>query len=180
VQLTVRVPRVVATSVAIVVAFAAVAVMLPATAVSDTSIVVCIDPATQNLTVNPSCTGSTLSWAQAGVAGAAGATGAQGAAGAAGPAGKDGATTALHLNTSRPSLVARIETTLQVQGDVLTDVNDTVRKGLATTRALAPSADPSVAALQTQVENQAVSINRLVNVLRALSKAQLQLVQGLS
>jgi len=179
VQLTVRVPRFVATSVVILVAFVAVAVALPATAVSDTSIVVCIDPATQVLTVNPSCTGGTLSWAQAGVQGPAGAQGPAGPTGPAGPAGKAAANPVVHLNTTRPSLVARIETSLQVQADVLTDVNDAVRQGLATTRALPPSADPAVATLQTQAETQAVSINRLVNVLRALSKAQLQLLAGL-
>jgi hypothetical protein len=178
VQLTVRVPRFVATFIAIIVAVVAVAVVLPATASSDTSIVVCVDPTSLDLTVNPTCTGSTLSWNQTGVAGAAGATGATGPAGPAGAAGKS-TVAAVHLNTSKPALVARIEASLLVQAGVLTDINDTTRSGLATLRALPPSADPSVASLQTQVEGQAVSINRLVNALRALSKTQTQLLQGL-
>jgi hypothetical protein len=175
VQLTVRVPRLAATFVAIVVAVAAVAVVLPATAASDSVIRVCVDPTSLALTVDPACTGSLLTWNQAGVPGPAGATG---AVGPAGPAGK-ATVAAVHLNTSKPALVARIESNLLVQAGVLTDVNDTVRRGLAASRAAPPSIDPAVTALRTQVELQAVSLNRLVNVLRALSKTQSQLLQGL-
>ena len=56
-QFTVRLPRWVATTVAIVVASVVVAAVLPAVANSDTKIVVCIDPTTLNLTVNSACTG---------------------------------------------------------------------------------------------------------------------------
>src|SRR5882724_312493 len=78
VQFTVRLPRFVATAFAIVVAAVAVTAVVPATAASDTSIVVCIDPTTKNLTVDPACSGSTLTWNQQGVAGTNGATGAIG------------------------------------------------------------------------------------------------------
>jgi hypothetical protein len=174
VQFTVRLPRWVATTCAIVVAAVAVAALLPATASSDTQIVVCIDPATKDLTVAATCTGSTLSWNQAGVAGtngAAGATGPAGPAGAAGPA--------THLARSKPALTARIESALEVQSAAITGVNRDLRASLATTSALLPSSDPTIAALQAGLGVQGSSIARLVNVLRALTKAQTQLLQGL-
>ena len=83
-----------------------------------------------------------------------------------------------HLNTSKPALVAQIQSSLLVQAGVLTDVNDTVRSGLATTRRSPPRPIRRCDAADTG-RGQAVAINRLVNVLRALSKAQWQLVQGL-
>jgi hypothetical protein len=58
-------------------------------------------------------------------------------------------------------------------------VNDSVRSGLATVKKLPPATDPTVKALQAQIAVQGAAINKLVNVLRALSKAQTQLVQGL-
>ncbi|MEO9175304.1 MAG: hypothetical protein ABI317_07290, partial [Gaiellales bacterium] len=85
----------------------------------------------------------------------------------------------MHLGKTRPALVAQIQATLVVQAGVLTDVNDAVRTGLATTKKLAPSTDPTVKVLQAQLAVQGAAINKLVNVLRALSKAQTQLVQGL-
>ena len=170
-QFTVRLPRFAVTAFAIVVAAVAVAALLPATASSDTSIVVCIDPTTKNLTVDPACTGSALSWNQQGAAGANGATGPAGPAGPQGPA--------VHLSKSKPALAAKIEVALEVQSAIITDVNHTVRDSLATTSKLTPSTDPTVAALQVAVNTQGTAIGRLVNVLRALSKAQSQLLQGL-
>jgi hypothetical protein len=174
VQFTVRLPRFAVTAVAIIVAAVAVAAMLPATASSDTQIVVCVDPTTMNLTLDASCTGSHLSWNQQGVAGAAGAAGATGAAGPAGPQGP-----AVHLARSKPALTARIEAALEVQSATISDVNHAVRDSLATTAKLTPSADPTVAVLQVAVNAQGTALARLINVLRALSKAQSQLLQGL-
>jgi hypothetical protein len=174
VQFTVRLPRWLATTLAIVVAAVAVAAVLPATAASDSSIVVCIDPGTKNLTVDPSCTGSTLSWNQQGVAGAAGAAGATGPAGAIGPVGP-----AVHLAKTQPTLTARIEASLEVQSATITDVNRDIRASLALSNKLLPSTDPTIAELQDAVKVQGSSIGRLVNVLRALTKAQNQLLRGL-
>jgi hypothetical protein len=174
VQFTVRLPRWLVTTCAIVVAAVGVATVLPATASSDSSIVVCIDPITKNLTVDPACTGSTLTWNQQGVAGAAGAAGATGPTGPQGPAGP-----AVHLGTSRPTLTANIEAALQVQSATITDVNRNVRASLALTNALLPSTDPTILGLQGAVKVQGTSIGRLVNVLRALVKAQNQLLHGL-
>jgi hypothetical protein len=174
VQFTVRLPRFVATAFAIVVAAVAVTAVLPASAASDTSIVVCIDPATKNLTVDPACSGSTLTWNQQGVAGTNGATGATGPAGPAGPQGP-----AVHLNKSKPALAARIEVALEIQDATISNVNHDLHASLATTSKLAPSTDPTVQALQTAVNVQGSAIARLVNVLRALTKAQRQLLQGL-
>jgi hypothetical protein len=174
VQFTVRLPRWLATTLAILVAAVGVAVVLPATASSDSAIVVCIDPATKNLTVDPTCTGSTLTWNQQGVAGAAG------AAGASGPAGPKGAPgPAVHLGTSKPTLTAKIEAALEVQSATITDVNHDIRASLALSNALLPSTDPTILGLQDAVKAQGTSIGRLVNVLRALSKAQNQLLLGL-
>lgn len=173
-QFTVRLPRFIATAFAIVVVVAAVTAVLPATAASDTSIVVCIDPATKNLTIDPACAGSTLTWNQQGVAGTNGATGATGPAGPAGPQGP-----AMHLNKSKPALAARIEASLEIQDSTISNVNHDLHASLATTSKLAPSTDPTVLALQTAVNVQGSAIARLVNVLRALTKAQRQLLQGL-
>jgi hypothetical protein len=159
------------------VAAVAVAALLPATASSDTQIVVCVDPTTMNLTVAASCTGSTLSWNQQGAAGKDGAAGAAGATGPAGPAGAPGP--AVHLAKSKPALAAKIESALEIQTTTISDVNHDLRASLAGTNALLPSADPTVAALQAGVKVQGTSIARLVNVLRALTKAQTQLLQGL-
>jgi len=174
VQFTVRLPRVVATALAIVVAAVAVAALLPATASSDSSIVVCVDPTSHDLTVDPACTGSTLSWNQQGAAGTNGAAGAIGPAGPAGPQGP-----AVHLGKSKPALAARIEVALEVQSATITNVNHDVRASLATTTKLLPSSDSTVLALQSAVNVQGSAIARLVNVLRALTKAQSQLLQGL-
>jgi hypothetical protein len=174
VQFTVRLPRFVATAFAIVVAAVAVTAVLPATAASDTSIVVCIDPTTMNLTIDPTCTGSRLTWNQQGVAGANGAAGATGPAGPAGPQGP-----AVRLNKSKPALAARIEAALEIQDATISNVNHDLHASLATTSKLAPSTDPTVQALQTAVNVQGSAIARLVNVLRALTKAQRQLLQGL-
>lgn len=181
-QFTVRLPRWLATTCAIVVATVAVAALLPATASSDSSIVVCVNPATGVLSAEvSSCapadkltlsqSGPTGATGAAGPAGPAGATGAAGAAGTPGPA--------THLARSKPSLTARLETSLAVQAATLTDINHDMRASLATTTTLAPSTDPTIATLQTAVNVQGTSIARLVNVLRSLSKAQAQLVQGL-
>jgi hypothetical protein len=177
VQFTVRLPRWLATALAIVVAAVGVATVLPATASSDSSIVVCIDPVTQDLTVKSTCTGSTLSWNQQGVAGAAGAPGSAGAIGPAGPAGATGP--AVHLAKSQPTLTARIEAALEVQAATITDVNHDIRGSLALSNKLLPSSDPTIAGLQAAVKVQGTSIARLVNVLRALTKAQNQLLVGL-
>jgi hypothetical protein len=174
VQFTVRLPRFVATAFAIIVAAVAFTAVVPATAASDTSIVVCIDPMTKNLTVDPACSGSTLTWNQQGVAGTNGATGATGPAGPAGPQGP-----AVHLNKSKPVLAARIEAALEIQDATISNVNHDLHASLATTSKLAPATDPTVQALQTAVNVQGSSIARLVNVLRALTKAQRQLLQGL-
>jgi hypothetical protein len=174
VQFTVRLPRWFATTLAIVVAAVGVAVVLPATASSDSSIVVCIDPISKNLTVDPGCTGSTLSWNQQGLAGTAGAAGATGPAGAAGPAGP-----AVHLAKTQPTLTARVEASLEVQGATITDVNRDIRASLALSNKLLPSTDPTIAELQDAVKVQGSSLGRLVNVLRALTKAQNQLLRGL-
>jgi hypothetical protein len=174
VQFTVRLPRWLATTLAIIVAAAGVAVVLPATASSDSSIVVCIDPATKNLTVDPACTGSTLTWNQQGVAGAAGAAGASGPAGPIGPAGP-----AVHLAKTQPTLAARIEASLELQSATITDVNRDIRASVALSNKLLPSTDPTIAELQDAVKVQGSSIGRLVNVLRALTKAQNQLLRGL-
>jgi hypothetical protein len=172
VQFTVRLSRLGATVLATVAAVA-VLVALPASASSDATISVCVDPTTLVLSLSQ-CGGQVLTWNQTGVAGAAGTVGATGPAGPAGPAGL-----ATHLSKSHPALAAQIQTSLVVQASVLTDVNDAVRQGLATTKKLTPSTDPTVLALQTQLAVQGAAINRLVNVLRALSKAQTQLIQGL-
>jgi hypothetical protein len=174
VQFTVRLPRFVATAFAIVVVVVAVTAVLPATAASDTSIVVCIDPATKNLTIDPACAGSTLTWNQQGVAGTNGATGATGPTGPAGPQGPT-----MHLNKSKPALAARIEAALEIQDSTISNVNHDLHASLATTSKLAPSTDPTVLTLQTAVNVQGSAIARLVNVLRALTKAQRQLLQGL-
>jgi hypothetical protein len=171
VQFTVRLPRWVATGIAIVVASLVVATVLPAVASSDTKIVVCIDPTTLNLTVNASCTGQTLSWAQAGVAGAPGATGATGPAGPAGPT--------AHLAKSKPSLVAKLETVLDVQAQTLRDVNGDVHASVVTASKLQPVSDPTVSSLEDAVNVQGLAIARLINVMKALTKAQDQLLQGL-
>lgn len=170
-QFTVRLPRFVATAFAIVVAAVAVTAVVPATAASDTSIVVCIDPTTKNLTVDPACSGSTLTWNQQGVAGTTGATGPAGPAGPQGPA--------VHLNKSKPVLAARIEAALEIQDATISNVNHDLHASLATTSKLAPATDPTVQALQTAVNVQGSALARLVNVLRALTKAQRQLLQGL-
>jgi hypothetical protein len=171
VQFTVRLPRFVATAFAIVVAAVAVTAVVPATAASDTSIVVCIDPTTKNLTVDPACSGSTLTWNQQGVAGTTGATGPAGPAGPQGPA--------VHLNKSKPVLAARIEAALEIQDATISNVNHDLHASLTTTSKLAPATDPTVQALQTAVNVQGSALARLVNVLRALTKAQRQLLQGL-
>ena len=173
-QFTVRLPRWLVTGLAIVVAAVGVATVLPATASSDSSIVVCIDPTTKDLTVDPTCTGSTLSWNQQGVAGAPGLAGATGPAG---PMGASGPT--VHLATSQPTLTAKIEAALEVQTTTITDVNHDIRASLALSKGAVPSTDPTIAGLQTAVAVQGTSIARLVNVLRALAKAQGQLLHGL-
>jgi hypothetical protein len=85
----------------------------------------------------------------------------------------------VHLGTSRPTLTANIEAALQVQSATITDVNRNVRASLALTNALLPSTDPTILGLQGAVKVQGTSIGRLVNVLRALVKAQNQLLHGL-
>jgi hypothetical protein len=175
VQFTVRLSRLGATVLAMVAAVA-VLVVLPASASSDATISVCVNPATLDLTL-AQCNGQVLTWNQTGIAGAAGTVGATGATGPAGPAGPAGPV--MHLSKTHPALAAQIQASLAVQASVLTDINDDVRTGLATTKRLPPSTDPTVKALQAQVAVQGAAINRLVNVLRALSKAQAQLVQGL-
>jgi hypothetical protein len=185
VQFTVRLPRWLATTCAIVVAAVAVAALLPATASSDSSITVCVNSMNGNLTSDLTTCDPTnrITFNQSGPAGATGATGAAGPAGPAGATGPAGAAgtpgPATHLAKSKPSLTARIETSLAVQAATLTDINHDMRSSLATTTELAPSTDPTVATLQTAVNVQGTSITRLVNVLRALSKAQSQLLQGL-
>ncbi len=66
-----------------------------------------------------------------------------------------------------------------MQAGTLTDVNHDLRASSATITGLAPSADPTTAAIQQAAVVQGTQIARLVNVLRALSKAQTQLLQGL-
>jgi hypothetical protein len=171
VQFTVRLPRWVATTIAIVVASVAVATVLPAVANSDSTIVVCIDPTTKNLTVDPTCTGQVISWAQQGIAGTAGAAGATGPAGPAGPT--------AHLAKSKPSLVAKLETTLDVQAQTLRDVNGDVHASVVATSKLQPVSDPTVSALEDAVNVQGLAIVRLINVMKALNKAQGQLLQGI-
>jgi hypothetical protein len=175
VQFTVRLSRRAATGLAILSALVAM-VVLPASASSDTTISVCVDPATFVLSFSQ-CGGQVVSWNQSGVPGTAGAAGAAGATGPAGPRGPAGPAT--HLDKTHPALAAQIQAALVVQAGVLTDVNDSVRTGLATMKKLPPSTDPTVKALQAQVAAQGAAINKLVNVLRALSKAQSQLVSGL-
>jgi hypothetical protein len=181
VQLTVRIPRWVMTGLAILVASVGMAALLPAIASSDSVVTynACIDPMTQDITFDSSCTGTAITWNQTGPAGADGAAGQDGAPGPAGPAGPAGAVA--HLDKSKPALVAKILTTLAVQNSVASDVNSNIRAGLAASKKLtvAPTTDPVVGALQTQLALQGASIERLVNVLRALSKAQALLVQGL-
>jgi hypothetical protein len=177
VQLTVRLPRWLVTALAIVVAAVGVATVLPATAESDSSIVVCIDPVTKDLTVDPTCTGSTLTWSQQGVAGAAGPAGAAGATGPAGPKGDTGPP--VRLATSHPTLTARLEASLEVESTTITDVNHDLRASLALSNAVLPSTDPTIAGLQNAVKVQGTSIGRLLNVLRDLAKTQGQLLRGL-
>jgi hypothetical protein len=178
VQFTVRLPRWLATTLAIVIASVAVAALLPAIAASDSPIIkVCIDPASNDLTVNPTCTGSTISWNQQGVAGTNGAAGATGATGATGPAGAPGP--ALHLAKSKPGLEAKIEAALAVQSATLTDINHDLRTSAAITTKLTPSSDPTLAAVQTGLNVQAAQLARIVNVLRSLTKAQGLLLQGI-
>jgi hypothetical protein len=182
VQFTVRLPRWLATTCAIVVAAVAVAALLPATASSDSAIIVCVDHMTGVLSADVSAcpAADKLTLSQTGPTGATGATGPAGPAGATGPAGAAGAPgAATHLAKSRPSLTARLETSLAVQAATLTDINHDMRASLATTKKLAPSTDPTTATLQNAVNVQGTSIARLVNVLRSLSKAQAQLLQGL-
>lgn len=178
-QFTVRLPRWFATACAIVVGAVAVAAWLPATAGSASSAVikVCVDPTTFDLTVRGDCTGQIISWNQDGVPGTNGTNGATGPTGPAGPAGAAGP--AVHLARSKPALTAKIESALEIQSAAITAVNRDLRASRATTSALAPSADPTVAALQGGLKVQGSSIARLVNVLRALTKAQTQLLQGL-
>jgi hypothetical protein len=175
VQFTVRLPRWLATTFAIVVASVAVAALLPAIAVSDSPIIkVCIDPTSMALNINPACTGTTISWNQQGVAGPTGATGATGATGPAGaPA------PAFHLAKAKPTLEAKIEASLAVQSATLTDINHDLRDSLAITSKLAPSTDPTLAAVQTGLNVQGAEIARLVNVLRGLTKAQGLMLQGI-
>jgi hypothetical protein len=175
VQFTVRLSRRAATGLAILSALAAM-VVLPASASSDATISVCVDPTTLVLSL-AQCGGQVLSWNQTGVPGAPGAAGTAGATGLTGPRGPAGPST--NLGKTHPALAAQIQATLIVQAGVLTDVNDSVRTGLATAKKLPPSTDPTVKALQAEVAAQDVAINKLVNVLRALSKAQTQLLQGL-
>ena len=170
-QFTVRLPRWVATTIAIVVASVVVATVLPAVANSDTKIVVCVDPTTLNLTVSSACTGQVLSWNQQGVAGSPGATGATGPAGPAGPL--------AHLSKSKPTLTANLETTLDVQAQTLRDVNGDVRASVVATSKLQPATDPTVSALETAVNVQGLAIARLINVMKALTKAQTQLLKGI-
>jgi hypothetical protein len=181
VQITIRLPRFAVTAAAILVAAVTVVALLPASASSDsvTTFTACVDPTTQDLTFS-ACGGSVITWNQAGTPGAQGATGATGAAGATGPAGAAGAAgPATHLDKSKPALVAKIQTALAVQGAVLTDINGNVRDSLATAKLLAPSADPAVAVLQHELAVEGSAEQRLVNVMRALSKAQALLLQGL-
>jgi hypothetical protein len=175
VQFTVRLSRRAATGLAIMSALAAM-VMLPASASSDSTISVCVDPATFVLSFSQ-CGGQVVTWNQSGVPGAAGAAGLPGATGPAGPRGPAGPV--MHLDKTHPALAAQIQAALLVQAGVLTNVNDSVRTGLAAAKKLPPSTDPTVQALQGQLAVQGAAINKLVNVLRALSKAQGQLVQGL-
>jgi hypothetical protein len=182
VQFTVRLPRWLATTCAIVVAAVAVAALLPATASSDSSITVCVNSTNGNLTSDlTTCDpANRITWNQSGAAGATGAAGPAGPAGATGAAGAAGTPgPATHLAKSKPSLTARLETSIAVQAATLTDINHDMRASLATTTNLAPSTDPTIATLQTAVNVQGTSITRLVNVLRSLSKAQSQLLQGL-
>jgi hypothetical protein len=58
-------------------------------------------------------------------------------------------------------------------------VNRDIRASLALSNKLLPSTDPTIAELQDAVKVQGSSIGRLVNVLRALTKAQNQLLRGL-
>jgi hypothetical protein len=171
VQFTVRLPRWVATTIAIVVASVAVAIVLPAVANSDSKIVVCIDPTTFNLTVASTCTGQTLSWNQQGLAGAAGTTGATGPAGPAGPVAR--------LGKSKPSLVAKLETAMDIQAQTLRDVTGDVHASVVATSKLQPASDPTVKALEDAVNVQGLAMVRLINVMKALNKAQGQLLQGI-
>jgi hypothetical protein len=178
VQFTVRLPRVVATSFAIVVAAVAVAAWLPANAESQGAIIkVCVDPTTQDLTLAASCTGQTITWNQDGAPGANGANGATGATGPAGPVGPAGPP--VHLAKTRPALTAKLEAAIEVQQSTITDVNRQMRASLATVLKLPPSTDPTTAAVQAAVNVHGTSIARLVNVLRALARAQDHLLLGL-
>ncbi len=140
-QFTVRLPRWVATTVAIVVASVVVATVLPAVANSDTTIVVCVDPTTlepdRQLGVHR--TGAELE-----------------------PAGRrrvgrrhrsywPGRTCGArsrHLSKSKPTLTAKLETSLDVQAQTLRDVNDDVRASVVATSKLQPASDPTVNALR--------------------------------
>jgi hypothetical protein len=174
VQFTVRLPRWSAIALAIVIGSLAVSVLLPAVASGGSAIVVCIDT-DGSLTVSPSCTtGQTLTWNQTGVAGTNGVAGATGATGPEGPIGP-----ATHLLKTKPQLAAKIEATIDVQTATLKDVNGNIRDAYATTAKLRPSLDPTTAAIQAEVNVQAASITRLINVMRGLAHAQTLLLQGI-
>jgi hypothetical protein len=174
-----RLPRPIASLLVIIAAVIAVSAVLPSTAASDATITVCVDPTTLNLNINAACTGQLISWNQSGLQGPIGPQGPAGAAGATGATGVAGKSAAVHLNVSKPALVANIEATMVIQSGVLKDVNDDLHQSAAAAKKIPPSSDPTVAALQTQLTAQTTATERLLNVLRAISKAQTQLLHGL-
>ena len=174
-QLTVRLPRWLATTLAIVVAAVAVAVVLPATAVERL-----LDHRLRRPGHEGPDLRSDLHRQHAHLEPAGGRGRRRGAAGAAGPAGPTGpAGPAVHLAKTQPTLTARIEASLEVQSATITDVNRDIRASSRSRTSSSPSTDPTIAELQDAVKVQGTSIGRLVNVLRALTKAQNQLLRGL-
>jgi ABC-type uncharacterized transport system auxiliary subunit len=85
----------------------------------------------------------------------------------------------MHLAKSRPTLAANLETTLDVQAQTLRDVNGDVRASVVATSKLQPASDPTVNALETAVNVQGLAIARLINVMKALTKAQTQLLKAI-
>ena len=165
-QFTVRLPRWLATTFAIVVASVAVAALLPAVAASDGADHQGLhrsdderpdrqpDLHRQHDQLEPAGRRRPGGRDRS----PTGAAGAAGAAGAPGPA--------FHLAKAKPTLEAKIEASLAVQSATLTDINHDLRDSLAITQKLAPSTDPTLAAVQTGLNVQGAEIARLVNVLR--------------
>ena len=174
-QLTVRLPRWLATTLAIVVAAVGVAVVLPATASSDTTDRRLHRSGHEEPDRRP---GLHRQHAYAGTS-----RGSQ--APRAPPAPPDLPVRAgppdprCISRTSKPTLTAKIEAALEVQSATITDVNHDIRaRSRSRTRSCRRPIRRSLG-LQDAVKVQGTSIARLVNVLRALTKAQDQLLRGL-